>query len=284
MKIAIASGKGGTGKTMISTNLFRAAEKEGIDVTLIDCDAEEPNVTEFISGTLTSTKPVTCNIPVIDTNKCVFCGKCHEYCSYHAIVYLPPVKFIKVVEELCHSCGACIEACKFGAIDEKEKPLGMITTSSFNNHANIIEGRANVGIYSPVPVIKESIRCNTESDLTILDSPPGISCPFITTVSRADFVVLVTEPTPFGLNDLKLSVETLRTLNKPFGVIINRAGLGNREVYSWLEENKIPLLAEIKFSREIAHIYSQGKMLVDEIPAFHNIFIDLYKSICNLCK
>jgi MinD superfamily P-loop ATPase len=283
MKIAIASGKGGTGKTLISTNLFRTVEKEGIDVTLIDCDAEEPNVAEFITGKIISVKPVICHIPVIDTDKCVFCGKCHEYCSYHAIIFLPPVKFIKVIEELCHDCGACIEACTFDAIDQKEKQLGSITTYSCNNNSEIIEGRANIGIYSPVPVIKEAIKSNTGSSLTILDSPPGISCPFISTVHNADFVVLVTEPTPFGLNDLKLSAETLRMLNKPFGVIINRAGLGNRDVYTWLEENNIPLLMEIKFNREIARIYSQGKILVDEIPAFNNLFSELYNTICNLC-
>jgi len=284
MKIAIASGKGGTGKTLMSTNLFRTMEKEGVDVTLIDCDAEEPNVAEFISGKIINVKPVVCHIPVIDAQKCVFCGKCHEYCSYHAIIFLPPTRFIKVVEDLCHDCGACIEACKFDSIDQKEKQLGLITTYSCNKNTKIIEGRANIGIYSPVPVIKEAIKSNAESGLTILDSPPGISCPFIATVYNADFVVLVTEPTPFGLNDLKLSAETLRKLNKPFGVIINRAGLGNRDVYVWLEENNIPLLMEIKFDREIARIYSRGKILVDEMPDFNNLFVKLFKTICNLNK
>jgi len=282
MKIAVASGKGGTGKTMISTNLFRVLEKDNIEVTLIDCDAEEPNVTEFISDEVVSVTPVVCHLPVIDVNKCVFCGKCHEYCSYHAIVFLPPVKFIEVVKDLCHDCGACIEACKFGAISEKEKQQGLVTTYSTNNHAGIVEGRVNVGIYSPVPVIKKAITGNNRKGLTILDSPPGISCPFIATVNKADFVILVTEPTPFGLNDLKLSAETLLKMCKPFGVIVNRAGLGNRDVYTWIEENSIPLLMEIKFDREIARIYSQGKLLCDEIPSFHNLFKELYNTICKL--
>jgi MinD superfamily P-loop ATPase len=284
MKIAIASGKGGTGKTMVSTNLFRAVEKTGVDVTLIDCDAEEPNVTEFIHGNPSGIKPVVFHIPEIDVDKCVFCGKCHEYCNYHAIIFLPPAKFIKVVEDLCHDCGACIEACKHDAIDQKEKQSGLITTYSLDNNSEIIEGRANVGIYSPVPVIKEAIKGSPKSGLTILDSPPGISCPFITTVKNADFVVLVTEPTPFGLNDLILSVETLRKLNKSFGVIVNRAGLGNRNIYAWIEENNIPLIMEIKFDREIARIYSQGKILVDEIPTFNDLFRELYNTICNLCE
>jgi MinD superfamily P-loop ATPase len=283
MRIAIASGKGGTGKTMISTNLFRVAEMEGINVTLIDCDAEEPNVTEFVSGKLIDTKPVLCNIPVIDADKCTFCGKCHEYCSYNAIIILPPVNFIKVVEDLCHDCGACMAACQYSAITEKEKQLGSIKTYEFNDHAVIVEGCANIGVYSPVPVIKEAIKRKTADNLTILDSPPGISCPFITTVNHADFVILVTEPTPFGLNDLKLSVETLQKLNKPFGVIINRAGIGNRDIYYWLEENNIQVLMEIRFNMEIAGVYSRGKMLIDEIPGFYDLFKDLHSNICNLC-
>jgi len=281
MKIAVASGKGGTGKTMISTNLFSVIEKEGVDVSIIDCDAEEPNVTEFLSGNLKNVTPVISFVPVIDTKKCTLCGKCHEYCSYHAIVFLPTADYIKVVDDLCHDCGACAEACKFNAISQKERQLGLVNSFTNNNHSEVIEGRISPGVYSPVPVIKEAIKAGSKGT-TILDSPPGISCPFVATTTRADFVVLVTEPTPFGLNDLKLASETLIKLNKPFGVIINRAGLGNRIVYTWLEENNIPILMEIGFDREIARIYSQGKLLVNEIPAFRKAFIDLYKTICKI--
>ncbi len=281
MKIAIASGKGGTGKTLVSTNLFWAAQKSGIPVTLVDCDAEEPNVTEFITGRIVSSDPVTQKIPLIDLKKCVYCNKCNEYCNYHAIVCLPPVKFIEVVEELCHDCGACIEACKFDAITEKEKQLGEVTVINIRNYAQIVEGRAEIGVFSPVPVIRKAIAKARDSSLVILDSPPGISCPFIAAVDKADFVVLVTEPTPFGLNDLKLSVETLQKLNKSFGVIINRAGIGNRDVYTWLTQNNIPLLMEIQFDREIARIYSEGRLLVDEKPDFHIRFIELLDNICH---
>jgi MinD superfamily P-loop ATPase len=284
LKIAIASGKGGTGKTLVSTNLFWTVQKAGIPVTLVDCDAEEPNVAEFITGGSVSSCAVNQNIPVIDPERCVFCGKCFEYCNYNAIVYLPAKKFIQVVEDLCHDCGACSVACKFGAITEKVKQIGIVKSFYLNSHAEIIEACADVGVYSPVPVIKKAIKDLNERYLAIFDAPPGISCPFIATVEHADFVVLVTEPTPFGLNDLKLSVETLQQLKKPYGVIVNRAGLGNREVYNWLEDNNIPLLMEIPFDREIARIYSEGLLVVKEQTNYQLQFWELLRNIEKLAN
>ena len=279
MKIAVASGKGGTGKTMVSTNLFWVIQNAGLPVTLIDCDAEEPNVAEFVPGDLLFTDTVTQNIPVINPELCVFCGKCFEYCNYNAIVYLPSNQFIQVVEDLCHDCGACSVACKFSSITEKKKQLGTVKSMYLNSHAEIIEACADVGVYSPVPVIKKAIKEAANKYLTIFDSPPGISCPFIATVENADFVILVTEPTPFGLNDLKLSVETLHQLKKKYGVIVNRAGLGDQEIYDWLKQNKIPLLLEIPFDREIARIYSEGRILAEESPGYQNLFKNLLKTI-----
>jgi MinD superfamily P-loop ATPase len=284
LKIAVASGKGGTGKTLISTNLFWTMQNAGFPVTLVDCDAEEPNVAEFISGDVLHIDTVVQNIPVINSEVCVFCGKCFEYCNYNAIVYLPSNQFIQVVEDLCHDCGACTVACKFGAITEKEKQLGTVKSMYLNDHAEIIEACADVGVYSPVPVVKKAIKKASNSRLSIFDSPPGISCPFIATVENADYVILVTEPTPFGLNDLKLSVETLQQLKKPFGVIVNRAGLGNREVHDWLQQNKITLLLEIPFDREIARIYSEGRLLVKEKPAYQVQFKELLKAIEKIVK
>lgn len=284
IKIAVASGKGGTGKTLVATNLFWAVQNAGIPVTLVDCDAEEPNVAEFIAGEVFVKYPVIQNIPVINTESCVFCGKCFEYCNYNAIVFLPDNHFIQVVEDLCHDCGACAVACKFGAITQKEKQLGIVQSIQPNNLSEIIEARADVGVYSPVPVIKKAIKEINNRYLAIFDSPPGISCPFIATVETADFVVLVTEPTPFGLNDLKLSVETLQHLNKKCGVIVNRAGLGNRDVYDYLQLNNIPLLMEIPFDREIARIYSEGLLLAEEKPAYQLQFIELLKTVENLLK
>lgn len=279
LKIAVASGKGGTGKTLVSTNLFWTVQKTGLPVTIVDCDAEEPNVAEFITGGSVSSYAVNQHIPVIDPERCTFCGKCFEYCNYNAIVYLPNNQFIQVVEDLCHDCGACSVACESGAITEKEKQVGIVKSSYLNCHAEIIEACADVGVYSPVPVVKSAIREVNDRHLAIFDAPPGISCPFIATVEHADFVILVTEPTPFGLNDLKLTVETLQQLHKSFGVIVNRAGLGNREVYDWLEENKIPLLMEIPFDREIARICSEGLLLVKEKPGYQLQFGKLLDNI-----
>lgn len=279
MKIAIASGKGGTGKTFVATNLFGIAEETRMPVTLVDCDAEEPNVTEFFSGEEQSSDEVFQHIPVIDPEECTFCGKCYEYCSYNAIVFLPQNNFIQVIPDLCHDCGACSYACKADAITEKKKLLGKVKSLTVNGSAKIIESRSEVGVYSPVSVIKKAIKGADHENLTLFDSPPGISCPFIATVDQADFVILVTEPTPFGLHDLKLSVATVQQLLKPFGVVINRAGLGNNEIYRWLEENNIPLLLQIPFDREIARIYSEGKILVKENSAYRDIFHDLLKRI-----
>lgn len=284
MKIAVASGKGGTGKTLVSTNLYWTAQQAGWPVTLFDCDAEEPNVAEFISGDVTDSFTVSQKIPVIDSESCVFCGKCFTYCNYNAIIYLPANRFIQVVEDLCHDCGACTVACKFGAITEKDKQLGTVKSMSLNSQAELVEACADVGVYSPVPVIKKAIKSVADQNLTILDSPPGISCPFIATVESADYVILVTEPTPFGLNDLKLSVETLMQLQKPFGVIVNRAGLGNREVYNWLKQNRIQLLLEIPFDREIARIYSEGRLLAEEKPEFQLQFQQVLKTVESLVK
>ncbi len=284
IKIAVASGKGGTGKTLVSTNLFWAVQNAGIPVSLVDCDAEAPNAALFFSGNFFVSFPVTQNVPVIDSTSCVFCGKCSEYCNYNAIVLLPANHFIQVVEDLCHDCGACIIACKYGAITEKVKRIGSVQSIQPNNLTEIIEARADVGVFSPVPVIKKAIKEVSNKYLAIFDSPPGISCPFIATVYHADFVILVTEPTPFGLHDLKLSAETLQHLNKQFGVIVNRAGLGNVDVYDWLRINKIPMLMEIPFDREIARIYSEGLLLVEEKPAYQIRFIELLKTIGELLQ
>lgn len=278
MKIAVASGKGGTGKTLISTNLFSILQKRNIHVTLIDCDAEEPNVAEFLTGEQQEKIQVTQKIPQIDTQKCTFCGKCKSYCSYNAIVMLQPAHYIKVVEDLCHDCGACLVACEFNAITEKDKELGWVTHFK-TSFGYLTEARANVGIYSPVPVIKMAIKTSNHDGFVIMDSPPGISCPFIATVEDADFVVLVTEPTPFGLNDLKLSVETLLQLNKQFGVVINRSGLGDKSIYKYLKQNAIPLLMEIPFDKRIAEVYSNGFLIVEQLPEYKQPFETLFEKI-----
>ena len=280
IKIAVASGKGGTGKTFVATNIFQSLVKSGHDAVLVDCDAEAPNAAAFFRKKLTGTIAVTQLVPVIDESKCVYCAKCHEYCNYNAIFILPPVKIIKVIDDLCHGCGACSVACTYGAITEKPVPLGCVNVFSENGRPSLIEARMNIGVMSAVPVIKAALKkIDPAKEIAILDSPPGTSCPFIQTVVSADYVILVTEPTPFGLSDLGQSVETLRQMNKPCGVIINRAGMGNDKVQEYINEEGIPLLLEIPFSRKIAEIYSEGKLLSDTDPGFAQQLFSMIQNI-----
>ncbi|HUX94841.1 MAG TPA: ATP-binding protein [Bacteroidales bacterium] len=281
IKIAIASGKGGTGKTFISTNLFHTLSKNNnYRVTIVDCDAEAPNAVAFFESEIVRETEVTQQVPVINTDICTFCGKCHEYCNYNAIFILPPMKIIEVIEDLCHDCGACRVACKFGAITEKSVSLGQVTTFAVNGKPSLIEARINIGVMSPVTVIKSAIRqIDNQSDIAILDSPPGTSCPFVQTSASADYVILVTEPTPFGLSDLKQSVETLRIINKPFGVIINRAGLGNDSVKEYLNSENITLLLEIPFNKKIAVLYSNGKLVSEANEKFSEQLLSVFETI-----
>ncbi|MHA7111681.1 P-loop NTPase [Sunxiuqinia elliptica] len=279
MKIAVASGKGGTGKTLISTNLFHVIQQLGDPVELIDCDAEEPNTRQFIKGKVNDEEMVTQRIPVIDKASCTFCGKCQEYCHYNAIIVLPDIRHVQVIEELCHDCGACSYACHAGAISERVKSIGSITNYETALGGFLTESQIDIGIYSPVPVIQKAIHSAAENSFVILDAPPGTSCPFIATVSEADFIVLVTEPTPFGLHDLQLSVHVLKELQKPFGVIVNRAGLGDDKLYHYLKENNISLLADIPFDRQVAHTYSCGNLITDESSKYKELFLHLYDTL-----
>lgn len=276
-KIAIASGKGGTGKTFIATNIFNVLLKNRMNAVLVDCDAEAPDTIAFFEAQPVNTIDVDQKVPVIDTNACTFCGKCQEYCNYHAIFIIPPMRIIQVIEDICHGCGACSVACDFNAITEKSMPLGKVSSYLIGDRHKLIEARMNVGIMSPVQVIKAAIKlAGDHSDVAIFDSPPGTSCPFIHTVSSSDFIILVTEPTPFGLSDLKQSVETLKKINKSCGVIINRSGIGNDDVKNYLLQENIPLLLEIPFDKEIAELYSTGKMASERFPALGT---DLYKMV-----
>lgn len=283
IKIAIASGKGGTGKTFIATNIFHSLVKKGFNAVLTDCDAEAPNAAAFFSTRLVESTGVYQMIPVINADKCNFCGKCHDYCSYNAIFILPHVKIIRVIGELCHGCGACLVACENDAITEKPVELGTVSTFNVYDDKILIESRTKPGVMSPVPVIKKAVLAAISHEgILLLDSPPGTSCPFIQTSASADYVVLVAEPTPFGLSDLKQSVATLKEIKKPYGVILNRAGIGNRDVYDWIMQNKIDLLMEIPFSREIAQICSEGRLLDER--KYDSEFINLIHRVEQIIK
>jgi MinD superfamily P-loop ATPase len=283
IKIAIASGKGGTGKTFVATNIFHALVDNQIDAVLVDCDAEVPNAVVFFETKEVKVIEITQPVPVIDIRACTFCAKCHEFCNYSAIFILPPMKIIHIIEDLCHGCGACSAACRFDAIYEKHVSLGKVTLYSYKGKRNIIEARMNIGVMSPVPVIKAAIKqVKNQGCIAILDSPPGTSCPFIQTAAQADYVVLVTEPTPFGLSDLRQSVETLKKINKPYGVIINRTGLGNNKVQEYLNNEDISLLLEIPFKKEIAKLYATGKIISETDTFFAKQMLAVVENITKL--
>lgn len=263
-KIAVASGKGGTGKTTVSVNLYHfIAHYRTPDVHLVDCDVEEPNDAIFFNQPAPGIREeVYQMVPEINTEACTFCRKCSDWCEFNAISIIPKLKFADVNTSLCHSCGACMIACEFGAITEINKPLGTISRFPASPGKGLIEGRLEVGSAMQTLLIKKLKKYAVkEEGIFILDAPPGTSCPVVETVADADFIVLVTEPTPFGLHDLKITVELINELNIPFGVVVNKAGLGSAEVYTFLKDNTIPLLGEIPFMREYAESYSSGDLL-----------------------
>ena len=278
MIISIASGKGGTGKTTVATNL---AVSLGSKVQILDCDVEEPNAHLFIQPHLEETRTITTPVPQVDMEKCNLCGKCGEICQFRAIVVIGETVLPFV--EMCHSCGGCMEVCPEKAITETTRELGRIE-KGHRNGLEFIHGKLRVGEAMSPPLIK-SVRQYTRPDmLTIIDAPPGTSCPVIASMKDADFVLLVTEPTPFGLHDLKLAVGAVRILGIPCGLVINRSDMGDDRVLNYAKKERIPVLMEIPFDRKIAEAYSRGKMIVDEMPEWKDRFIGLYNQIENLVK
>jgi MinD superfamily P-loop ATPase len=278
MIISVASGKGGTGKTTVATNLAVSLNQK---VQLLDCDVEEPNAHLFLNPVLEKKETVNAVVPEIDLEKCIFCKKCMDICRFAAIAVLK--KDVLVFDNLCHSCGGCFEVCPEKAIKEKQRSLGEIEHGMVDN-ISFIHGRLKVGQVMVPPIIKK-VRTFTDPDLvTIIDAPPGTSCPVIAAVNKADFVLLVTEPTPFGLHDLKLAVETVKILGIPHGLIINRADLGNDDVKAYAKKENLPILMEIPFEKRIAQIYSNGQMIAKEIPEFKVKFQSLFQDIVHLVE
>lgn len=277
-KIAISSGKGGTGKTTVAVNLFSAIHTNWTDkVQLADCDVEEPNDLLFFKNAFVkSNEIVNQPVPEIDTSKCTFCRKCEDYCEFNAITIVPSVNYAAVDPNLCHSCGACLHACQYGAIEDKAHAIGEITHYQTENKAKIVEGSLKIGSPMQTRIIKDLKSCICDdSKIVIFDAPPGTSCPVVETVSDADYVILVTEPTPFGLYDLRLTVDLMREMNKAFGIVVNKAGLGDLEVYKYLKEENIELLAEIPFDKEYAVQYSKGQLLANIPPLIEQEYLKL---------
>lgn len=273
MIISIASGKGGTGKTTMATNL---AVSLGEGVQLLDCDVEEPNAHLFIRPVIDETETVYAAVPEVDESKCTLCGKCGEICQFRAIVVIGET--VLPFPQLCHSCGGCMLVCPEKAITETRRELGVIENGHRDGLA-FAHGRLRVGEAMSPPLIRRVRSLTTPGKVTIIDAPPGTSCPVVTAMKGADFVLMVTEPTPFGLHDLQLAVGAVRVLGIPCGLVINRSDLGDDRVTAYAKEEDLPVLMEIPFDRSIAEAYSRGELLVDAMPQWKERFRELYGKI-----
>lgn len=276
MKIAIASGKGGTGKTTVAANLAAAWALKGEKVTYVDCDVEEPNGHLFLNPSIKKTDTVGTLVPEVNIELCDGCGKCSEICNFSAIVVLvgKPLTF----PELCHSCGGCSLVCAPRAITEVSREIGVIETG-VAGAVDFISGRLRIGEAMPGPLIRKVKLRLPVNNTVIIDSSPGTSCPVVETVKGTDFVLLVTEPTPFGLNDLKLAVEMVRKLELKYSVLVNRAGIGDDRIHRFCAEEGVDLIAEIPDDRKIAEAYSRGDLVIHALPLYKTVFEGIIKAI-----
>lgn len=269
MIIAIASGKGGTGKTTVATNLALLAENSPL---LLDCDVEEPNCHIFLKPEIESRTRFEVIVPEVDHDRCTRCGLCGEICKYSAIVSIGSSPL--VFPELCHSCGGCLLVCPERAIREGKRMVGEIEKGRAG-HVGYMGGRLRIGEAMATPLIREIRKEAPPVDLTIIDAPPGTSCSVISAIDGVDYLLLVTEPTPFGLHDLDLTVSVARKIGIQTGVVINRADIGNGECRAYCAQKGIPVLAEIREDRRIAEAYSRGELMIDALPEYRGLFHDL---------
>jgi MinD superfamily P-loop ATPase len=272
MRIAIASGKGGTGKTTVSVSLALAARRP---CQLLDCDVEEPNAHLFLNSDLVRSREVEIPVPEIDGSRCNGCGVCAEVCAFNALVCFGAAPVL--VPDMCHGCGVCMRACPQKAIREAGRRIGVIERLKAGN-VELIQGRLDVGVSQPVPLVR-AVKEETEGDLVLLDAPPGTSCPVVATIRDSDFVVLVADPTPFGLSDLKLAAEVVREMRLPFGIVINRASEEDAFVRPFAKAEGIPVLAEFPDDRRVATAYAKGIPFVDALPGGRGMFLNLWRAI-----
>lgn len=276
MKIAIASGKGGTGKTTVATNLAMVAGRQGLKVAYLDCDVEEPNGHLFLKPSIRRAQTVNKPVPRVDQDRCTRCGKCAEICQYGAIASLPNKTMI--FDELCHACGGCHLVCPLQAITEYERPIGELRHGEIET-IQFVDGKLNIGEAMSPPLISAVKHAAAPADLTIIDSPPGTSCPVIESLRGVDFAILVTEPTPFGLYDLKLAVEMIRALRIPHAVVINRSVCQDGPVHEYCAQEEIEIITELPDDRAVAETYSRGEMICDFINDFRERIQSLLEAI-----
>ena len=271
MKIAVLSGKGGTGKTTVSSSLAFISK-----MLLIDTDIEEPNSHIFLKGGIKDVKSVYTRFPEVNMEKCNLCGECGEFCKFNAII--PAKKRVIVFGEACHDCGGCEIVCKNGAISWEKREIGKIFTGK--THFNSINkyGKLNIGEMSGVKIIKEIYKSTEEKDF-LIDCPPGTACTTVSAVEVADFAIIVVEPSPFGLSDMKLVVQLLRDMKIPFGVVINKFDEDENIVKKYCDNEKIEIIGTIPFDRKIAEAYSKGEIIADTLPEYRENFETILKRV-----
>ncbi len=275
MIISVASGKGGTGKTLVATSLALSL-KDGEKVQLVDCDVEEPNDHVFLKPEITGSEAVAILVPRVDEGKCTYCGRCAEVCAFNAIAVLG--SHVLTFPQLCHGCGACSYLCPEKAISEESRQTGLVEWGH-SDGVGFVHGKLTVGEAMAPPVIRKVKEYARTDGTVIIDVPPGTSCPVVEAIKGSDFCLLVTEPTPFGLNDLTLAVETVRKLGIPCGVVLNRAGIGDAGVQEYCQKDNIPILLTIPLDTEIARLYSRGVPLVEGLPEWRDSFRQLFEMI-----
>lgn len=273
--IAVASGKGGTGKTTVATNLFLSADE---NMQLLDCDVEEPNSHLFLAQTAVVEEPVSVLVPQIDESQCSGCKRCQDVCEFNALAVIG--KQVMVFEELCHSCGACVYLCPEKCISEKAKQIGTINKSRVDGRP-FAYGTLGIGEIMAPPLIRAVRDARALDRDCIVDAPPGAACPMVSAVKEVDYCILVTEPTPFGMHDLEIAVKVLREMHIPLGVIINRHGLGDAPVEQFCQDRDIPILMKIPFDRRIAESYSRGVPIVTALPEYTEKFRAVLQTVMN---
>lgn len=282
MIIAVASGKGGTGKTTVSTNLALILARER-KTQFLDCDVEEPNAHLFLKPALTGSEPVHIPVPQVDLERCTYCGICADVCAFNAIMV--GQETVLVFEPLCHGCGGCAYFCPEEAIAEIDRPIGVLERGAAGE-ISFVHGKLNPGEALSPPLIGAVKKTIDPAALTIIDASPGASCPVVEAIRGSDYCLLVTEPTPFGLNDLTIAVELLKKLHLPGGVVINRSlgGEGEASIEEYCRREEVPILLKMPWDRELASLYARGETAVEHLPAWRKLFSGLAGQILDEIK